>query len=77
MLCLIVERYALLWPEDVSWYMKNPTPPPTGSVISIDDLLQSMKLRAAGEVCVDSKSSYYDSDNAKEDFCSHSVIYAH
>jgi hypothetical protein len=60
MLCLIVECFALLWPEDVSWDMTNPTPPPKGSVISIDDLLHSMKLRVAGEVNFKLRSSYYN-----------------
>jgi hypothetical protein len=58
MLCLIAERYALMWPKEVLWDMRGRTPPLPGRVLSIDDLCQSMKIRTAGEVRLSSAVAF-------------------
>jgi hypothetical protein len=50
MLCLIAERYILMWPTEGNWDRRFSTPPPPGQLISLDDLCHSMKIRTAGEV---------------------------
>jgi hypothetical protein len=50
MLCLIAERYILMWPAEGNWDRRYSTPPPLGQLISLDDLCQSMKIRTAGDV---------------------------
>jgi hypothetical protein len=50
MLCLVAERFALVWPEMVTVPLLRKPASASGSTISIDALLESFKICVVGEV---------------------------